>query len=71
MKIRQLICGLLTVLFVSNGASSQETFDRAALRPGHVMVSGHKLPGGGLAAVEVMAHGDSNPRDGNESGRLR
>lgn len=38
-------------------SEEKKTLGRDSLKPGvNVMVAGHKLPGGGLSALEVMVH---------------
>ena len=37
--------------------AEERAFERSAIQPGdHVMISGSKLPGGGLSAAEVVVH---------------
>ncbi len=58
--------GLVTVTLMEKSeivSEEEKALGRDALTPGvHVMVMGHKLPGGGVAAVEVMVHGNESER---------
>jgi len=65
--------GLVSVMLAEKSqiiSEEKKALGRDSLKPGvHVMVAGHKLPGGGLGAVEVMVHGDPHSRHGKEPGQ--